>query len=826
MHAAAVATHWPPAPPDALQLYGAAPAPPDPLVDFGGVLNLAPPHLSVASAAPAHSLAPDGWSAPPQSDYGLSGGYPPAFSPPLEPSPFLLLSSAPTFAHPPFLSAHPPPQPAYRQLYRLTTTTTATTATTTALEHALTRAHAPPQPQLPHGLHPHTPPRPFAPAPLYADHAPAPPPEPELGWPSSAGEGASGSASSGSGSSGEWDAFVALLEGGGGGGIGSGEPEMEGFPPGWAEGEGTGLGGSVEGMLVDEGDGIDWSLAGPTIPPPPSPSAAAPGPLAWLAHPPPRSPAPLVPLELFLPAPLAAPPAQQPPADPAAPLGPLDAQLAALFPALVSSPTLAPHPPFGQLAHFASHDALPLIIPGSDAPPAAAVKPRGQARPSLFAPPFGPARGVSAHEAAIGGFPVVALPPDVGAGLPASKPQVEKVPRRGGLARPAAPAHPASRSHAIAAGDANAGGAYVPPPGLRRALTAPASAPAPAPPRPALFRPEGAPVGGLRRGDEWYSASEFWAPWKAEGALVDAEGKEVPLLAEIETPASFVFDNEIDAWLTYRRNFLSLRVTLSLPLGVPLSALRLSKDGSAAPIDHLEATLSAHMFPKGTPVELLQFDAARTLCTAQPVSPAPLALVDPASAVPGAFSTESIPVDDADGPPLEQHHRASFARVQFRSSTANGPAAHSRLKLAAGGADDARFVVRCCVRAVRADGSRADVGGWESAALCVRGRSPGNFGGGKGAAGVEGKKAKGKRARKAPAEVEDDEDDDEDGGEYRDCGAAAKRARSSSSSSSQPNGADIVVGVAAGVVTRRRAAAAQKKKTKKPAVTAEGDLIV
>ncbi|GAA6052160.1 hypothetical protein JCM3770_001247 [Rhodotorula araucariae] len=570
--------------------------------------------------------------------------------------------------------------------------------------------------------------------------------------------------------------------------LGSSAGEAMAFPADWAEGGGR----------VDEGDGIDWSLAGPTIPPPPTLSPA--DVLGWTplvsstSQPPP--PSGLFSRELAPLQQLQQRDRHHKQPDPAAHFGPLEARpLAALFPALAST--------------------------------AAARSPSGYTWADLLVIPDGRCAG--------GAVLTGELVPG---------PQVEKVERSGGGDDDVG-MQAQSANGGAPRGDGNGGGGEE-----MRVCVAAAPASRVAPKRPALFRPEPTRVAGLTRGSEWNSASEFWAPWREHGVLLDAEGKEVPLCAEIETPSSFDFDSDIDAWLTYRRNFLSLRVTVSVPLGVPLSSLRLRPSPSAPcgpPIDHLEATLSAHMFPKGTPVELLQFEATRSLRTAAPIGPAALALVDPATAaaptVPPAPAAEpailvsSSDNDDGDtmdasSPPvrLEQQHRAQFARVQFRSSTANGPAAQSRVKLAAGGADDARFVVRCVVRAVPAAVSSAGagagdsggvddgvVGAWESAPLCVRGRSPGNFGGGekrnKGAAGKGAPHAarNGKRARTAARGPESESADDDDGGAYT--GGGTKRPRAST----LPG-----VGVGAGVVTRRRAAAQNQRLEVNP----DGDLVV
>ncbi|GAA5917880.1 hypothetical protein JCM6882_003753 [Rhodosporidiobolus microsporus] len=325
--------------------------------------------------------------------------------------------------------------------------------------------------------------------------------------------------------------------------------------------------------------------------------------------------------------------------------------------------------------------------------------------------------------------------------------------------------------------------------------------------RPKLFRSAKRVVpGGDGEGEDegvWESTEDFFAPFVGrEGVELRTEqGMSVTLDPTISTPSSFIYDSALSSWRTYRRNFLSLTASLTLPTS--LSSIRLST--AAGPlslsktIKHLEVDLSAATHPQGTSVELLQFDADRNLKRAKTLGRRALKVVPPPPAN-AASSSSSAPKGTSTRPAAASSSSAAaaasdttlqttFTRVQFRASTSNHPAKTLRPST-----PDARFVVRCTLFAVLDDaddegqGGREEVelGGWTSALLQVRGRSPKNFakkdGNGKGVEGEGAGKGKGKKRKTSPlAAAEEDDEVDELDSDGDDDGDYTPKASGSSS---------------------------------------------
>lgn len=268
-----------------------------------------------------------------------------------------------------------------------------------------------------------------------------------------------------------------------------------------------------------------------------------------------------------------------------------------------------------------------------------------------------------------------------------------------------------------------------------------------------------------------------------------APRRRIPLLPSIEKPLVVSFDPALDSWLTYRRNFLALDINLDLPPDVALSSLRVAPPlaPSAPPheVARLEASLTARALETGQPVELLHFDAARVLRTAVPLGPAVLEPAgaatdsdDEDAAVPGTDgdASRSCYGSESQGPLLAQTLVASFARVRFRTATANWLSTQPQpraLEHASDPAPSTRFVLRAELRAVLPPGRRGKekrvaLGGWDSKPLCVRGGNPARFaarsgcGGGGGDAGGEEQPAR----RRAKRPGRRGGDDAEDGGEF------------------------------------------------------------
>ncbi|GAA6044044.1 hypothetical protein JCM8097_001388 [Rhodosporidiobolus ruineniae] len=245
----------------------------------------------------------------------------------------------------------------------------------------------------------------------------------------------------------------------------------------------------------------------------------------------------------------------------------------------------------------------------------------------------------------------------------------------------------------------------------------------------------------------WVSTTEFFGPWEEVDKLLDEAGEEIDLDPTISTPSSFDYDASIPAWRTYRRNFLTLPVSLVLSTSTPLSDLHTRSQPNST-VERIEVELTSATTGKGTPVELLQFDKGRSPRQAQPLGRQTLGVDKGASSSTAYTSlsrsssgrstrTRSLSSASAStsGIPVAPSTTLSttFSRVQYRSSTSNHPAGSAN-------ADDARFVMRCRVFAVHQDGAETELGGWTSARVVVRGRSPGNF--------VAGNGKKGKGAAK------------------------------------------------------------------------------
>ncbi|GAA5880844.1 hypothetical protein JCM16303_005141 [Sporobolomyces ruberrimus] len=218
--------------------------------------------------------------------------------------------------------------------------------------------------------------------------------------------------------------------------------------------------------------------------------------------------------------------------------------------------------------------------------------------------------------------------------------------------------------------------------------------------------------GDLSKTHEGESTTEFWAPFrKTSSRLINEQGREVNLAASIDTPSAFVYDDDLESWLTYRRNFLSFEVSTNLADPTLLSSLRTPE--SAVPISYLKAALQASTITTKTNVELLQFDTLRSLARAAPVAPqrlAPVRLGTKKSKVTSSASTSTAATTFS----------TNFTRIQFRASTSNHPNASPE-------ASNNYFVLEVTLSAVHEDGGETKLGTWESAKLVVRGRSPVNF---------------------------------------------------------------------------------------------------
>ncbi|GAA5993099.1 hypothetical protein JCM11641_003026 [Rhodosporidiobolus odoratus] len=229
------------------------------------------------------------------------------------------------------------------------------------------------------------------------------------------------------------------------------------------------------------------------------------------------------------------------------------------------------------------------------------------------------------------------------------------------------------------------------------------------------------------------SQSEFFGAFEQSCVVLkEEEGKIIKLNPSISNPSSFTYDTSIPCWRTYRRNFLSLPVSLSLPASPALANLHTATTTSL--INRIEVSLSAASLPKGANVELLQFDASRSLRQAKSLQRQRLEALSTAAT--GSVDTTTNTL-----------YSTTFSRIQYRHSTSNHPSSSAS-------AEDARFVMKCELVAVHEDGSESTLGGWKSAKLVVRGRSPGNFS----KVGKGGKKVTAGKKRKAPPQEEDEDE--------------------------------------------------------------------
>ncbi|GAA5930554.1 hypothetical protein JCM1841_003167 [Sporobolomyces salmonicolor] len=234
----------------------------------------------------------------------------------------------------------------------------------------------------------------------------------------------------------------------------------------------------------------------------------------------------------------------------------------------------------------------------------------------------------------------------------------------------------------------------------------------------------------------WGSRTEFFSSFEASTELLDEEGVRfvfsvvfgldmvhpfglcsVTFTPDLTIPSSFTYDESMSCWLTYRRNFITLSASLALPASLEPAALHTSTN--ASPVSHIEVGITSMTFPKGTNVELLQFDATRSLPKAKTLGRQQLVSVssNQSGASPSRRTLQRSSSSSGDS---ETTYTTTFTRVQYRHSTSNHPSGSNT-------AEDARFVVRATLYAAHADGSETILGTWRSAKLVVRGRSPGSF---------------------------------------------------------------------------------------------------
>ncbi|GAA5899930.1 uncharacterized protein JCM6883_006037 [Sporobolomyces salmoneus] len=207
--------------------------------------------------------------------------------------------------------------------------------------------------------------------------------------------------------------------------------------------------------------------------------------------------------------------------------------------------------------------------------------------------------------------------------------------------------------------------------------------------------------GDMDANDVWKSDTTFWAPFEQNETLLNEEGESVDFSESIANPSSFFWSDELENWLTYRRNFLFFDVSITFDSPVSLSSLHTSTSDSR--VAYLEVKLEAVTYPRGSPVEISQFGTSRSLAASSPVGPRrlfPLAVTrsDTGHLIASTYSTQ-------------------FSRLQYRASTSKH-----------GTEDRDNFFLNVVTLvAVHQDGDETNLGSWKSAKLVVRGRSPGNF---------------------------------------------------------------------------------------------------
>ncbi|GAA5954112.1 hypothetical protein JCM3765_005293 [Sporobolomyces pararoseus] len=209
--------------------------------------------------------------------------------------------------------------------------------------------------------------------------------------------------------------------------------------------------------------------------------------------------------------------------------------------------------------------------------------------------------------------------------------------------------------------------------------------------------------------EDWISDVNFWAPFQVTSSLIEHKGESIGFSTSITNPSSFYYDQELESWLTYRRNFLSFDASIIFNLPTDPSSLHTSTNTS--PISRFESSLESFTYPRGSSIGLLQFDTSRSVAKAVPVQAQQFSPRLPKSnrnsvttAVPLRCSTYST----------------TFARIQFSASTSNHPHAQST-------SFDYYFANQVTLVAVHEDGTKTEIGSWGSAKLIVRGRSPGQF---------------------------------------------------------------------------------------------------
>lgn len=186
---------------------------------------------------------------------------------------------------------------------------------------------------------------------------------------------------------------------------------------------------------------------------------------------------------------------------------------------------------------------------------------------------------------------------------------------------------------------------------------------------------------------------------------------------EITLPSSVSRSAELDAWLTYRRNFVSFQVSVKFDAPIELSSLRTSTSDDSF-VSHLQVEFETFTHPRGVPIELVRFGSrsSRAISNAVPVRPQRLSRdrpsdsssSEPASSPVVSFSTE-------------------FSRVQFRSSTANHPNRTTSRSLLSETMSDPFFRSRVTLSALDNHGGQVRLGHVSSENLVVRGRSRASF---------------------------------------------------------------------------------------------------
>ncbi|KAM0746069.1 hypothetical protein T439DRAFT_330053 [Meredithblackwellia eburnea MCA 4105] len=201
--------------------------------------------------------------------------------------------------------------------------------------------------------------------------------------------------------------------------------------------------------------------------------------------------------------------------------------------------------------------------------------------------------------------------------------------------------------------------------------------------------------------------------------LVNSKREKIDLLPSL-CPPKFDIDPELHEFVCYRRNYISLSVSIALPCANDSQIWVDGNEGIAQPVSpvaSLRVTIECLSYPTTSkPIQLLQFEPSRKLRLARPVLPHDITLteMEPKPRTPGRHP---------------QVASTSFVRLQFRSATANnGKPSHTQ----------EHFVMVVRMDAVTEDGSVIEYGRWTSRRFIVRGRSPKNFVPGRGRKGGNG----------------------------------------------------------------------------------------